>query len=76
MYSVVYINREKNASLQVTLFRSALVDECWSFVRRRLEHPNKLVRRNAINLFVLDDADNFCTAPEDINTLCNYNRAS
>ena len=76
MFAVVYYDADKNASLKVYLFRSALERDCWDFIRRRQSHNSKHVSRNALNLFVVDTADQFCDAPDDVTAMRRYLRAS
>lgn len=73
MYCVVYF-RDQEASVRVTLFRSMVERDCWDFVRRRMESTNKNTRVNALNLYVIDAAEQFCDAPEDIRALGRYNK--
>lgn len=76
MYSVVYYDADRNGSLKVYLFRSAVERECWDFIRRRQSHNSVHVKRNALNLFVVDGADQFCDTPEDVAAMRKYLRAS
>lgn len=76
MFAVVYYDADKNASLKVYLFRSAMERDCWDFIRRRQSHNSKHVSRNALNLFVVDAADQFCDAPDDVAAMRRYLRAS
>lgn len=76
MFAVVYYDADKNASLKVYLFRSSLERDCWDFIRRRQSHSSKHVSRNALNLFVVDAADQFCDAPDDVAAMRRYLRAS
>lgn len=76
MFAVVYCDADKNATLRVYLFRSAIERDCWDFIRRRQSHTSRHVARNALNLYVVDAAEQFCDAPDDIIAMRRYLRAS
>lgn len=72
MYSVIYIDFDKNSFFKVYLFRSALEKDCWDFVQRRLTHSSEHIRKKAINLHVINTADEYCDQPAEILAMRKY----
>ena len=68
MYKVIEINDEICYS-ERTVFRSAVLGDCWNFIQRRLVHPSLAIRAGATNMFVVDGTGAMIDPPYEVNVL-------
>lgn len=70
MYYVVFVDhKDEDTYTEVTLFKSNVERDCWDFVKSRLIHERKQVRKSAAKLYVQDKLRQFCDPPDDVKAL-------
>lgn len=65
MYKVIKIDTEPCYAVS-TVFKSAVIDDCWAFIKGRLTNGRQSVCWPAITMYVQDSADKFCDFPADV----------
>lgn len=71
MYSVVRIDANKNLFAQITVFKSYVENECWTFVRNALCASTLYNRESNLDLIVINKLGEYLEPPEIIKILRN-----